>query len=53
MFKTKFSSSGGRFDSEMSIEKILRGEDGFSPIVEVEEIENGHRVILTDKNGSK
>lgn len=30
-----------------------RGEDGFSPIVTVEDIDNGHRVIITDKDGAK
>lgn len=46
-------------------ETILKGDpgdDGFSPVVEVEEIENGHRVSITDstethtfdvENGSK
>ena len=29
------------------------GQDGFSPIVEVEEIEGGHRVTITDVGGAK
>lgn len=29
------------------------GKDGFSPIVEVEEIEGGNRVTITDKDGEK
>lgn len=29
------------------------GQDGFSPIVEVEEIEGGHRVTITDVEGTK
>ncbi len=31
----------------------LPGEDGFSPIVDVQEIEGGHRVSITDKEGVK
>lgn len=29
------------------------GTDGFSPTVDVEEIENGHRLIITDASGEK
>lgn len=29
------------------------GQDGFSPIVQVADIEGGHRVTITDKNGTK
>jgi hypothetical protein len=29
------------------------GSDGFSPIVDVEEIEGGHRVTITDIDGTK
>ena len=31
----------------------LKGEDGFSPLVEIEKIENGNRVSITDVNGEK
>jgi hypothetical protein len=31
----------------------IPGQDGFSPIVEVEEIEGGHRVTITDVEGTK
>ena len=31
----------------------LDGDDGVSPTVEVEEIENGHRLIITDADGEK
>lgn len=31
----------------------LDGDDGVSPTVEVEEIENGHRLIITDVDGEK
>ena len=30
-----------------------KGDDGFSPVVEVAEIEGGHRVTVTDANGSQ
>ena len=29
------------------------GSDGFSPTISIEEIEDGHRVVITDKNGNK
>lgn len=29
------------------------GKDGFSPVVAVDDIENGHRVTITDKDGAK
>ena len=32
---------------------IFDGEQGYSPVVSVEKIEDGHRVTITDKNGSK
>lgn len=32
---------------------FLDGDDGFSPIVEVEEVEGGHVVTVTDKEGAK
>ena len=31
----------------------LQGEDGFSPTIEVSDIEGGHRVTITDVNGAK
>ena len=31
----------------------LKGEDGFSPVIEVEEIEGGHQVTITDANGTQ
>lgn len=30
-----------------------KGDDGFSPVVEIAEIEGGHRVTVTDANGSQ
>lgn len=31
----------------------LKGKDGISPVVAVEDIDGGHRVTITDKNGAK
>lgn len=31
----------------------LKGEDGFSPVIEVEEIEGGHQITITDANGTQ
>ena len=44
-----FSSSGGSFDSNFDSLTVLKGEDGFSPIVNVTTIENGYRLSITDK----
>lgn len=63
MFNPKFTSSGGRFSSSYSSSsasdgkfpssfdsfQILKGEDGFSPIVDVEQTEKGHKITITDK----
>ena len=52
MFNTGYTSSDGRFKTNFQQDKVVKGEDGFSPIVEVEEIENGHRVYITDKENT-
>lgn len=31
----------------------IKGEDGFSPIVDIEDIEGGHKVVITDADGDK
>lgn len=63
MFNPKFTSSGGRFSSSYSSSsasdgkfpssfdslQIIKGEDGFSPIVDVEQTEKGHKITITDK----
>lgn len=51
MFKTKFASLNDRFGSNFNNYEVLKGEDGFSPIVEVVETENGNLVTITDKDG--
>ena len=53
MFKSKFSSSDDRFDSQFDGYEVIKGEDGFSPLVEISDIENGHRVQIIDINGGK
>ena len=60
MFKSKFTDSSASFragytstDSTMSTDfnglQVIKGEDGFSPIVDVTETEDGHIVTITDK----
>ena len=49
MFKPKFSSSNSQFGSKFSSYEELKGEDGFSPIVVVEETDIGYDIIITDK----
>ena len=52
MFNNGYTSSDGRFKASFQQDKVLKGEDGFSPIVEVEEIEDGHRIHITDKENT-
>lgn len=53
MFDTKFSSSGGQFDSSFSNIKFIKGEDGFSPIITVENLEKEHKITITDKEDTE
>lgn len=64
MFKTKFNNSDSSFNSNFKQDQtsmdtnfdgyeVLKGEDGFSPIVSVTSIEGGHSVTITDKNGDQ
>lgn len=49
MFKPKFNGSNSQFDSKFSSYEELKGEDGFSPIVDIEETDIGYDIIITDK----
>lgn len=51
-FKMHFNETNGDFNVNFA-EQNGNGNDGFSPIVEVEEIEGGNRVTITDKDGAK
>ena len=64
MFKTKFNNFDSSFNSNFKQDQtsmdtnfdgyeVLKGEDGFSPIVSVTSIEGGHSVTITDKNGDQ
>lgn len=64
MFKPKFTSSNTSFSPNMVEEskaleptfnalKVIEGEDGFSPIVEINPDENGYTLTITDKEGSQ
>lgn len=52
-FKVKFSSSKNDFDSEFNSYQVLKGEDGFSPIVDIQKKENGYTIDITDKEGKE
>lgn len=52
MFKTKFNNFDSSFSSDFEDYKIIKGEDGFSPEVNVIEVEDGHQVDITDKKGT-
>jgi hypothetical protein len=52
MFNTKFTSSDDRFESQFDGYEVLKGEDGISPIVEISHTDRGHKIIITDKEGT-
>lgn len=51
-FNMEFSQEDASFDMKFA-EQQGGGQDGFSPIVKVEQIEGGHRIFITDKQGVK
>ena len=51
MFKAKFSSSDDGFRVGFNETTVTKGEDGFSPIIEVEKTSDGHLVTVTDAEG--
>lgn len=57
MFEPEFSDGDTSYDTDF--ESVVdnpgggSGEPGFSPTVDVEEIENGHRVTITDIEGTE
>lgn len=64
MFKTKFTSSNASFSPGVSESsntvkpgfndlQILKGEDGFSPTVEVTQETDGYILTITDKEGAQ
>ena len=64
MFKTDFSSADAGFnvnfkqdrtsvDTNFDGYEVLKGEDGFSPDIEITPINDGYQVKITDKNGTE
>ena len=60
MFKSKFTDSSASFragytstnstmDTDFNGLQVIKGEDGFSPIIDVTETEDGHIITITDK----
>lgn len=37
----------------LEFNEMVKGDDGFSPTIEVEPIENGHKVTITDASGTR
>jgi hypothetical protein len=50
MFKPKFISSNVGFKTNFDGYEVLKGEDGFSPNVNVVEIDEGYNITITDKD---
>lgn len=53
MFKPKFSSSGASFNSGFTYLQVIKGDDGFSPIVNIEEVPEGHKITIIDKDNTE
>ena len=64
MFKTDFSSADAGFSANFKQDRasvntnfdgyeVLKGEDGFSPEVEITPINDGYQVKITDKNSTE
>lgn len=64
MFKAKFTNSSATFKTSFSEQQndfpspdfdgmqVLKGEDGFSPLIDTQETENGYLVTITDKENT-
>lgn len=50
MFKTKFNAASSSFNADFEVLKLLRGEDGFSPDIDVVKTDEGYNIIVTDKD---
>lgn len=55
-FGVKFQENEKKFDTSFKSVNVVQvpgkdGEDGFSPIVETTETDNGHQITITDVNG--
>jgi hypothetical protein len=53
MFKPKFTNSNAGFKPNFDGYEVLKGEDGFSPIVESIKTENGYKLKITDKENTE
>ena len=52
-FGVSFEETEQSFDADMGEIQRVQGKDGVSPIVTVEDLDSGHRVTITDKEGTK
>ena len=52
-FNTGFAQDKSSMDTEFGGNQVLKGEDGFSPEVEMTEIDNGYRLTITDKDSTQ
>lgn len=54
--KVKFNETDGRAAADFGDFQVLQGppgKDGFSPSIDITTINGGHRVSITDKNGTQ
>ena len=52
-FNAKFSGTNPNFDLEYNDLQVIKGEDGFSPIVTTEKTEAGHKITIIDKENTE
>lgn len=52
-FKPNFKQDGTSIDTNFDGYEVLKGEDGFSPIIESIKTEDGYRLKITDKENTE
>ena len=52
MFKVKLPANDMIMNPDFNALQVIRGEDGFSPLVDVEEVEEGYVLTITDKDNT-
>lgn len=52
MFKPKFPDLDAGFKTNFNGYEVLKGEDGFSPIIQTEKIEHGYKITIIDKENT-
>ena len=51
-FNPNFNNDGASINTDFDGYEVLKGQDGFSPNIEVTQTEKGHHVVITNKDNS-